>query len=1047
AAPLDGSDACFSLDSPRSIEACRRLGVDKSDLEERSDESFRQQPHKHHRRHRLLNARSPAARPGRNPEAHRGADVVQAIRRERHEINRHRLLREVKRERSNLVKGEQLKPNNAATTLTIGKGPLPRTPGLEASNAHANPKSPTGRAIPASSFTLNGGDSLSSVSNATIPGLDTGGRGRRCGNGGIARSVNPALEPEVLRLDALKRRRFAELKQMLAFELRSFAREASIIERDRVLAEKASSREAAAVSTACELEFSWMIIASSNRPTTGDRTFKAYNFLGIGHPCQVTHVEYLSLRRKTEQDRSRRRQAELAVERRAALAAEKAAILQRRIDRSVRVRRARQLRKERMAAERAGEREAAAEAAKRARQQESEKRKLAAAEKWATARAAVEEARQRRENEASSMRDAAGGKIAELEIRAASFRQRQKVVRLMGPYCPPPRLVSPPSVPRGGPRRGIEEDAKRKAAEVEAKVERERQISLAQEIRKQKGLARRRAEREEKEELRKGMVERKAKADEDRRGVTRRKLEQDTAKVALLRSEKERLKATRGTLASETAKQRKVLHAHFEALKSRPSNGSGKKIGYGEIVAAVAAAGAASTTPRGPPPPLPPSTGAHPPLSPALARAAVASSLRSSCSKLSGDAGAKHARNDPRPPNEPMPSADGSNGRSGYGGGDSHGRRGHPRSRSTEIALARKTVGRQDRKKSPSGGDGGVNGKMINVGFDDHAAAELRKRYQCHGHGSGVGTSGGVGAASGSRGAKQGTKMTKSKSGARRGNITGAASDRGGKGYGTLAPKMIVQTPSRPTTATAATTPTARGGEAMATRNSEGRNCVDDETNTAGTALPRSLPGPVSSPVPQPRASPSQPLASSPATTSVVPSEESDVDLIRGRYDRELLAILEEEQAAESTRERALAVAKARAKSSQARARSIGSRRRRTSDRGSSGRVVLHGGEALGAFEETMSPANNPVAIVATTGAPGPPPARSMSAAPPRSIHRCSRGKVTDRELQKRKEEEAAIATKEASRLEKKLAEERREASERILRVSEAYEKALERLS
>lgn len=69
--------------------------------------------------------------------------------------------------------------------------------------------------------------------------------------------------------------------------------------------------------------------------------------------------------RLEEQDRLRRRQAELAVERRAELAAEKAAILQRRIDRSVRVRKARQLRKERMAAERVGEREAAAEAAKR----------------------------------------------------------------------------------------------------------------------------------------------------------------------------------------------------------------------------------------------------------------------------------------------------------------------------------------------------------------------------------------------------------------------------------------------------------------------------------------------------------------------------------------------------------------------------------------------------------------------------------------------------------------------------------------------------------
>ncbi|CAM9768177.1 unnamed protein product, partial [Hapterophycus canaliculatus] len=49
--------------------------------------------------------------------------------------------------------------------------------------------------------------------------------------------------------------------------------------------------------------------------------------------------------------------------------------------------------------------------------------------------------------------------------------------------------------------------------------------------------------------------------------------------------------------------------------------------------------------------------------------------------------------------------------------------------------------------------------------------------------------------------------------------------------------------------------------------------------------------------------------------------------------------------------------------------------------------------------------------------------------------------------LQRSKAAEAAIATSEASRLEKQLAGERREASERILEVSEAYEKALEELS
>lgn len=37
-----------------------------------------------------------------------------------------------------------------------------------------------------------------------------------------------------------------------------------------------------------------------------------------------------------------------------------------------------------------------------------------------------------------------------------------------------------------------------------------------------------------------------------RREITRRKLEQDAAKIELLRSEKERIQATRGQLSSET---------------------------------------------------------------------------------------------------------------------------------------------------------------------------------------------------------------------------------------------------------------------------------------------------------------------------------------------------------------------------------------------------------------------------------------------------------------------------------------------------------------
>ena len=70
-------------------------------------------------------------------------------------------------------------------------------------------------------------------------------------------------------------------------------------------------------------------------------------------------------RRLEAQDHLRRKQAEMAAERRAELAAEKAALLQARIDRGWRVRRAQQLRNQRLITQKADEREAAAEAARR----------------------------------------------------------------------------------------------------------------------------------------------------------------------------------------------------------------------------------------------------------------------------------------------------------------------------------------------------------------------------------------------------------------------------------------------------------------------------------------------------------------------------------------------------------------------------------------------------------------------------------------------------------------------------------------------------------
>lgn len=94
ASAMGGSDGSFSFDSPRSIEACRRRGVDQSDLEERPEESFLGQPPLKLRRGRAISSLSPTARPGRILNGLRKADVTPAIRKERHEINRHRLLRE-----------------------------------------------------------------------------------------------------------------------------------------------------------------------------------------------------------------------------------------------------------------------------------------------------------------------------------------------------------------------------------------------------------------------------------------------------------------------------------------------------------------------------------------------------------------------------------------------------------------------------------------------------------------------------------------------------------------------------------------------------------------------------------------------------------------------------------------------------------------------------------------------------------------------------------------------------------------------------------------
>lgn len=68
----DGTDRSFCFDSPRFVEACKRCGVTKTDLVERSEGFFR-----------------------RRPSAKAADEFAPAVRHERHEVNRHRLLREV----------------------------------------------------------------------------------------------------------------------------------------------------------------------------------------------------------------------------------------------------------------------------------------------------------------------------------------------------------------------------------------------------------------------------------------------------------------------------------------------------------------------------------------------------------------------------------------------------------------------------------------------------------------------------------------------------------------------------------------------------------------------------------------------------------------------------------------------------------------------------------------------------------------------------------------------------------------------------------------
>lgn len=175
------------------------------------------------------------------------------------------------------------------------------------------------------------------------------------------------------------------------------------------------------------------------------------------------------------------------------------------------------------------------------------------------------------------------------------------------------------------------------------------------------------------------------------------------------------------------------------------------------------------------------------------------------------------------------------------------------------------------------------------------------------------------------------------------------------------------------------------------------------------------------------------------------PTTSSRIGLLRGRYDRELLAVLEEEQEAEGARERVLAAAKARAKVAQARAKynnssmtllpnSAGAAADVDSDghRGGVG-LQLRGvvsqadGGNLGTGQQERSLRGN---------------TRETNAA---AMAAATCNDKADGE--QRRWEEAVGAKREVKRLEEKLARERREASERVMRVSEAYEEGLQQLS
>ena len=189
-------------------------------------------------------------------------------------------------------------------------------------------------------------------------------------------------------------------------------------------------------------------------------------------------------------------------------------------------------------------------------------------------------------------------------------------------------------------------------------------------------------------------------------------------------------------------------------------------------------------------------------------------------------------------------------------------------------------------------------------------------------------------------------------------------------------------------------------------------------------------------------------------------------DIARARYDRELLAVLEEEQAAEGAREAVLATAKARAKAARA------GRGTNNNERISS--AVTEGGdpqigtapseipnpvdrERVAQEEEWSAPEGGHTRSMEGSGAADEDPnrvAQEGQRAP--GGGRSTEGlgvpdevPVDDERTRTAQEVAVAVAAAEAEakQLEKELARERRAASQRIMRVSGAYEDALRELS